>query len=135
MFHKSHQSRSAKGGASTSQTSLATPPDEDQRPDAYALYRQRTSGRILGSADLLVGIFANYQDAMDARDADIIVQLAAVGGFQSEVAHLITAHTGDQGSSYYPMIASVGGRRVLSGEELEASLRDTERWLQSQRQI
>lgn len=101
--------------------------------DRYLVYRQRASRPSVGHDDVLLGSYASCDDALDACDADVLTQLAEVGGFHREVAHLIAVHSSEDGVSYHPMIASVGGRRLLTGESLKAELVDTERWLRSQR--
>ncbi|HET7328033.1 MAG TPA: hypothetical protein VF223_04225 [Trebonia sp.] len=54
---------------------------------AYALYR--ATGPLMTCPGRLLGRFASYERAMRERDADVLVRLAAAGGYYLQVDHVI----------------------------------------------
>jgi hypothetical protein len=77
----------------------------------------------------LLGEFADYEQAMDACDTDVLAELEANAGWRMHSVHLIVGPGLEGERTEHPVIASVGVDPDRSEPPTDDDLTETRAWL------
>ncbi len=93
----------------------------------YRLYRLASPGEDCAGAELL-GVFDDFDAALEARDDDAVALLASVHAAPMLACHRIVGPGVDGPQTGHPVISSLGGEPT-DPADVDAVVADTRAWL------